>query len=183
MRFLFLLGLYPVQRFILFVLEDRFEVEEPLARASMFILVCIFVAALAGLAVGAFHAIGGGRIAKVATLVACGALIGIAFAPTLPILAIAGVVLAAAAGAFQAVNWGVLAKSLRDDQAARYFGLANIATAGASALAGAFGPLVDIAQQFIPGATYQILFCICAAIAASALWPGRKVSSEASAAR
>jgi len=185
MRFLFLLGLYPVQRFILFVLEDRFEVEEPLARASVFILICILVAALAGLAAGALaKVVSEGRIAKLATLVASGALLGIAFAPTLMILAVAGIVLAAAAGAFQAVNWGVLAKSLKDDEGARYFGLANIATAGASALAGAFGPLVDVAQRYVPGATYQVLFCICAVIAASALWPGRKVEqSDAPASR
>ena len=94
-------------------------------------------------------------------------------------LALAGLALAAAAGVFQAINWAVLAKSLEDEEAARYFGLANIATAGASATAGAFGPVVDIAQRYVPGATYQVLFCICALIALSALWPARTLKNRA----
>ena len=174
-RFLFLLGLFPVQRFILYMLENRYDIEEPLARASVFIIIGIGVAALAGLAAGVLDDyMSTKRLTQVSTAVAATALLGIAFAPTLAVLAVAGLVLAAAAGAFQAVNWGVLAKSLKDDEAARYFGIANIATAGAGALAGAFGPLVDLAQEFVPGATYQVLFGICALIAACALLPGRK---------
>lgn len=179
MRFLFLLGIYPVQRFILLMLEDRYQVEEPLARASVFIVICIAVAAIAGFAAGMLDDhMSTQRLSQGATVVAAGALLGIAFAPTLGILAIAGIVLAAAAGAFQAVNWGVLAKSLKDTEAARYFGLANVATAGASALAGGFGPLVDVSQRFVPGATYQVLFVICALISVSALWPAKNVPAN-----
>ena len=179
-RFLFLLGLFPVQRFILYMLEDRYDIEEPLARASVFIIIGIAVAALAGLGAGVLDDFMSTKgLTQLATTVAAGALLGIAFAPTLAVLAVSGLVLAAAAGAFQAVNWGVLAKSLKDDEAARYFGLANIATAGAGALAGAFGPLVDVAQRFVPGATYQVLFGICALIAACALLPGRKTKAHA----
>ncbi len=178
-RFLFLLGLFPVQRFILFMLEDRYDVEEPLARASVFIIIGIAVAAIAGLGAGVLDDVmSTRRLTQLATVIAAGALLGIAFAPTLAVLAIAGLVLAAAAGAFQAVNWGVLAKSLEDKEAARYFGLANIATAGAGALAGAFGPLVDVAERYVPGATYQVLFGICAVIAACALLPERRLAEH-----
>lgn len=165
LRFLFLLGLYPVQRFILYLLEDRYGIDDPLARASVFIIIAIVVAAVGGLAAGMLDDHFSTRTLLAATiLLSAGALLGIAFAPTLAILAIPSFVLAFNAGAFQALNWSAIANALPDEESARYFGLANIATAGASAMTGIFGPLVDLADRFIPGATYQILFSICALV-------------------
>jgi MFS family permease len=173
-RFLFLLGLYPVQRFVLFVLEDRYEVEEPLARASVFILLAIVVAAAFGWAAGkAAEKVTTDSLLTASVVAGTLGLVGIAFAPNLWVLAIGGMALAGAAGAFQALTWALLSKCLRDEQAAQYFGVANIATAGAGALAGAFGPLVDVLQVFVPGATYQVLFGICALITATSVAPLR----------
>ena len=170
LRFLFLLGLYPVQRFILFLLEDRYGLEDPLARASVFIIAAIGVAAVGGLAAGILDDyFSTKRLLVAITVLSAASLVGIAFSPTLLILAIPSFVLAFSAGAFQALNWGVIANALPDDEAARYFGLANIATAGAGAMTGIFGPLVDLADRFVPGATYQILFSICALVTASCL--------------
>lgn len=170
LRFLFLLGLYPVQRFILFLLEDRYGLEDPLARASIFIFIAIVIASAGGLAAGILDDYISTRWLLAGTVILSGAsLAGIAFSPTLPILAIPSFILAFNAGAFQALNWGAIANALRDDEAARYFGLANIATAGAGAMTGIFGPLVDLADRFVPGATYQILFSICALVTASCL--------------
>jgi len=170
LRFLFLLGLFPVQRFILYLLEDRYGLEDPLARASVFILIAIVIASAGGLAAGVLDDyISTRRLLSGTIILSSAALAGMAFAPTLAILAVPSFVLAFNAGAFQALNWGAIANSLRDDEGARYFGLANIATAGASAMTGLFGPLVDLADRFVPGATYQILFSICALVTASCL--------------
>lgn len=175
LRFLFLLGLYPVQRFILFLLEDRYGLEDPLARASVFIIISIVIASAGGLAAGILDDYISTKRLLIATAVLSSmSLLGIAFSPTLLILAIPSFVLAFSAGAFQALNWGVIANSLSDDEAARYFGLANIATAGAGAMTGIFGPLVDLADRFVPGATYQILFSIGALVTASCLLVLRK---------
>jgi MFS family permease len=168
LRFLFMLGLYPIQRFILFLLEDRYGVDNPLARASVFVILAIIVAAAGGLTAGLLdNFFSAKQLLYASVLVAAGALVGVAFSPTLYILVVPSLILAFTAGAFQALNWGAIANALPDEEAARYFGLANIATAGASALTGLFGPLVDFANRFVPGATYQILFTICALVTLS----------------
>ena len=48
-------------------------------------------------------------------------------------------------------------------------GLANVATAGASALAGLLGPVVDAANALVPGGTYQITFTLAALVTLVAL--------------
>lgn len=172
MRFLFMLSIYPVQRFILYLLEDRYDVKDPLSSASLYIILAIIVAAAGGLAAGVLDDhFATGTLVRVSAWIAAAALVGIAIAPTLWLLALPGMVLAFAAGAFQALNWGVLAKSMPGDEAGRYFGLANVATAGASAISGIFGPLVDVMREYVPGATYQVLFVLCAIIAAAVTLP------------
>lgn len=180
-RFLFLLGLYPVQRFVLFLLEDRYDVKDPLARAAVFILLAIAVAAAFGWLAGFVETRWpSGMLVLVSVPVGSVGLVIIAIAPTLWMLAIGGLVVAAATGAFQSLTWASLAKTLRPEQAAQYFGLANIATAGAAALAGAFGPMVDVFQAYLPGATYQVLFGTCAVITLTALLPLRRNGNPAS---
>jgi MFS family permease len=179
MRFLFLLGVYPVQRFLLLYLEDRYEIEDPIARASLFILLAVVVAAIAGFAAGFLvERLGASGVLRGSILVGAAGVAGMAVAPSPVVAGVAGLVLAVGAGAFQAANWGELARELKDEEAARYFGLANVATAGASALAGALGPVVDIASRVVPGATYQVLFGLCALLALSALIPARTMSTE-----
>lgn len=172
MRFLFMLSIYPVQRFILYLLEDRYDVADPLSSASLYIIIAILVAAAGGLLAGTLDDhFATGTLVRLSAWLATAALVGIALAPTLWLLAAPAMVLALAAGAFQALNWGTLAKSMPGDEAGRYFGLANIATAGASAVSGIFGPLVDVMREFVPGATYQVLFLLCALIAAAVTLP------------
>lgn len=58
--------------------------------------------------------------------------------------------------------------------------MANIATAGAGALAGLYGPIVDIMNAVFPAGTYQVLFGLAAAVAALALLPLRRVGEGSS---
>jgi MFS family permease len=176
MRFLFLLGLYPVQRFLLFYLEDRFDIADPVAGASLFIMVAVIVAALGGLCAGLLDKrAGAATILRVSIIVGVVGLVGMAAAPVVLVAGISGLVLAVGAGAFQAANWGLTARAVKADEGARYFGLANAATAGASALAGALGPVVDVASSVVPGATYQVLFGLCALVALSSLLTTRRM--------
>jgi len=85
-------------------------------------------------------------------------LLGTAFAPSLLILAGTGSLLALGSGAFQAVNWALLSDYIPEGRGAQFYGLANIATAGASALAGLFGPVVDLANLLVPTGAYLIAF-------------------------
>jgi MFS family permease len=65
--------------------------------------------------------------------------------------------------AFAGANWAFTADLAPPAEAARFMGLANIGTAGAAAVAGLFGPLLDWTNGITPGAGYRILFMLCAA--------------------
>lgn len=75
-----------------------------------------------------------------------GAAVGlIGVSPTLVLLGVA-----AGFGAFQAVNWALLNDDLPKGQAATALGNANIATAGAGAITGIYGPMVDALNASLP---------------------------------
>jgi MFS family permease len=177
-QFLFLFGTYPAQRFLLYFLRDRFGggAEE---RASIGLAIAIVVAALAALAAGAVSDRIGRRPVLYGCLVAAGVgLVGVAFAPTLWLVALPGALLAGAVGAFQAVNWALLSDHVPENQAATAFGLANVATAGAGALSGDYGFLLDALNSVLSAGTYRITFSLAALIALSAILPLRRVSAE-----
>lgn len=58
-------------------------------------------------------------------------------------------------------------------------GLANIATAGAGAMAGVFGQLVDLLDALIPGSTYQLTFGLAALVTIASIAPLRKLQDAA----
>jgi MFS family permease len=175
-QFLFLFGTYPAQRFLIYFLRDRFggAVEQ---RASIGLAVAIVIAAFAAIAAGAVSDRIGRRPVLYGCLVAAGlGLVGVAFAPSLWMVAIPGALLAAAVGAFQAVNWALLSDDIPENQAATAFGLANVATAGAGALSGVFGILVDVLNNVLAAGTWRITYSLAALIAVSAAIPLRRIS-------
>jgi len=93
----------------------------------------------------------------------------IAAAPLLGLVAACGVVLAASSGAFLASNWALLSDSMEQEKGGQSFGMANLATAGAGALAGAVGPLIDLLNARVPDLTYVIAFGLAGAITLSAV--------------
>jgi MFS family permease len=177
-QFLFLFGTYPAQRFLLFFLRDRFGggAEE---RASIGLAIAIVIAALAAVGAGAVSDRIGRRPVLYGCLVAAGiGLVGVGFAPTLWLVALPGALLAGAVGAFQAVNWALLSDHVPENQAATAFGLANIATAGAGALSGVFGVLVDVLNNFLAAGTWRVTFSLAALIAISAVIPLHRISTK-----
>jgi MFS family permease len=62
--------------------------------------------------------------------------------------------------AFAGGSWALLADLVPKDEPARYFGLANFSTAGAAAVAGLFGPVIDGVERFSPGMGFSILFIL-----------------------
>lgn len=75
-----------------------------------------------------------------------------------------GVLMSLGSAAFASANWALTADLVPKEESARYFGLANIGTAGAAAAAGLFGPLVDWANTIHPGAGYPALFAASTAV-------------------
>ncbi|MEA2511326.1 MAG: hypothetical protein QOJ59_813 [Thermomicrobiales bacterium] len=178
-QFLFMLGTYPAQRFLLFLLKDRFGAEDAVQRASVGLVVAIVCAAIAAGVAGALS----DRLGRLPVLFATVALgvvgmVGIGVAPTPLLVGAAGICLAVGVGAFQAVNWALLSDDVPEGEGARAFGLANVATAGAGALAGLFGPLVDLTDAVLPGGTYQLTFGLAALIVVASVLPLRRIDAE-----
>lgn len=177
MRFLFLVGLFMVQRFLLYYLDERFGVERPEEQSSLYLLVGFALAAIGAGAAGWLSDLFGRKLVlRVSIVLASAMLVVLALAPVLAAALVAGAGIALAAGAFQAANWALLADSMEQQRGGEYFGLANLATAGSGALAGLFGPLVDVFNAFSPALTYAVLFCIAAAVTLSSLTITRKIA-------
>lgn len=181
-RFLFLLGLYPVQRFLLYFLEDRFGVEDPVTQASIAILGAVAIGAVASVVAGVVSDQVGRKPVLAVSIIGAGiGVLGVALLPTLLLVAVAGLLVAIGAGAFEGVNWATIADNIPEGEGARYFGVANMTTAGASAAVGLLGPLVDLLDRLLPAATYPSTFAIAGICVLTALIPlraGRIASSS-----
>ena len=64
-------------------------------------------------------------------------------------------------GTFMSTNWALAIDLVPREEAARYLGLTNIATAGGAALARLQGPAIDFLNARRPGFGYSALFIAC----------------------
>ena len=160
-RFLFLLGTYAVGRFFLFFIAFRLGLdadaaaEQAGALLAGLTLITVLAAAPAGWASDRF-----GRIPMMlggAVVSALGVFLLILANSSGTILLFGGL-MAVGSAAFAGANWAMTADLAPPEEAARFFGLANYGTAGAAAVAGLFGPLVDLANSASDGSGYTLLF-------------------------
>ena len=147
-RFLFLLGIYAVGRFLLLFVAERFDLGADAAGgdagAALALLALITVAA----------SVPSGwladRVGRRPLMMIGGALgaAGIGLLPTVSslegVLAF-GALMAVGSAAFGSASWAMLGDLTASADAGRLMGLANFGTAGAAAGAGAFGLLIDAA--------------------------------------
>ena len=99
---------------------------------------------------------------KRVSLVACGMSgIGMALLTLFPhsgmILAL-GALIGIGIGAFTSVNWAWATDLVPAQEAGKYLGLSNIATAGAAACSRLLGPVIDLLNNVRPDAGYSALF-------------------------
>ncbi len=177
-QFLYMLGANPAQKYLLMFLQDRFGPNAE-SRAALGAAAGIGVAIVAAVIAGKLSdAVG--RLPVLIGTVLMGslglALIGVS--PTLGFLGVAGMLVAAGFGAFQAVNWALLNDDLPQGKAATALGIANIATAGAGAIAGIYGPMVDALNAWYPEGTYQVVYGLASILTLMALLPLRKVRKD-----
>jgi MFS family permease len=169
-QFIFLFGTYPVQRYLVYFLKERFGEDGALERATLALLAAILLGALAAAGAGAVSdRVGRLPVLRWCVVLATVGLVGIALAPWLIVAGVAGVCIAVGVGAFQAVNWALLSDDIPEGQGARFYGVANIATAGAGALSGVFGLLVDGASAILPGSGFPITYSVAAAVTLASL--------------
>ncbi|MFZ5922764.1 MAG: MFS transporter [Chloroflexota bacterium] len=180
-RFVFLLGIYGVQAFAQYYLQDVLQVADPPKQTGD--LLAALTVALVLLAVS------GGwlsdRFGEKKLLYAAGILATVGFlllrlAQTPVMLMVYGAVLGAGIGLFLTSNWALANKLAPSAEAGKYLGLTNIATAGAGALARLEGPVIDAVNAAMPGAWwgYTGLFVFGAVCAVGSMLLLRKIPDK-----
>ncbi len=74
-----------------------------------------------------------------------------------------GGVLGLSIGIFLSVNWALLTDLVPQEESGRYLGISNLATAGAGAVAGIGGAVMDVFNAQAPGRGYLALYVLAAA--------------------
>lgn len=145
-RFLFLLGIFAVGRFLLLFIADRFDLGADAAGGQAGTVLALL--ALATVAASLPSGWLADRIGRRPVMVA-GAAIGatgiwlLPGAGSLESLAALGLLMAVGSAAFGSASWAMLADLSPSARAGRLMGIANLGTAGAAAAAGLFGLVVD----------------------------------------
>ena len=149
----FLLGVYGLQAFGQYYLQDVLQVPNPPQQAGN-LLAAIGMGTIAFVLAGGWLSdrFGAQRLLYVASaLAACGMLL-MSITSDMRGLYLIGSIVGAGIGLFMTANWALANRLAPPAHAGRFLGLTNVATAGAAALARLEGPLVDALNAALPGA-------------------------------
>jgi MFS family permease len=162
-RFLFLFGIYAIGRFLLFFVAQRLSLDANQAaeQAGTILAALAFVTIVASPLTGWLS----DRFGRVPLMLA-GAILGAISALLLLVaksqvqILVFGSLMSLGSAAFAGGSWALLADLVPKEESARYFGLANFSTAGATASAGLLGPAIDVFERVSPGYGYSFLFIV-----------------------
>jgi MFS family permease len=180
-RFLVLLGIYSVQAFAQYYIADRLGLSNAaqvtgnlLAVIGLALTILVFPAGLLS-----------DRFGRVRLNVFAGALASLGlfllvFAQSIISLYAFGAIIGMATGIFLSVNWALATDLIPKEEAGKYLGLSNIATAGAGAVSRLAGPLIDGLNALKPGAFlgYPALFVLAALSALAGALVMRGIKEE-----
>ncbi len=165
-RFLILVGIYAVQSFAQYYIRDWLRIPNP-AEVTGNLLGAI------GLALTAFVFPAGwlsDRVGRLRLNVMAGALAALGiflliFARSVTSVYIFAAIIGMATGVFVSVNWALATDLIPQEEAGKYLGLSNLATAGAGATSRLGGPLIDAVNALRPGSYlgYPVLFLLASA--------------------
>jgi len=161
-RLLFIMALTTLQTFSLYYFQDAAGVPNP-ARMTADLITMVGIAMLIVVVPAGRLS---DRIGRKPILVSCGPLAaaGIALIYLFPfhnLIIFSGVLIGIAAGAFLSTNWALAADLVPHEQAARYLGLTNLASAGGGALARLIGPVIDFFNTYGTGLGYSVMLGAC----------------------
>jgi MFS family permease len=167
-RFLFWSGFIGLNTFLLFYMIDVVRLAEPDAQrfvgnlSAVIGLMLLLVALPSGWLADRWGrrplVIASGLLATAGTCI-------VLVARALPLLVASGVLIGLSVGIFLSANWALITDIVPGPQAARYLGIANIATAGGSATARLLGGiLIDPINRLWgnPAAGYLLLYALVA---------------------
>ncbi len=171
-RFLFLTGTYAVGRFLLFFVAERLGLDAGSAASQaggLLAALSLMTVAFALPAGWAADRLGRGPVMVFGALASAAGTLLLAAAYSSAIILAGGALMAVGSAAFSSASWALTADLVPQGQAGRFFGLANIGTAGAAAAAGLFGPLIDAANALRTGSGYSTLMVAASLVTLASL--------------
>jgi MFS family permease len=152
-RLLFLLGIYGMQTFAQYYLQDVLRVPDPPKQTGDLLaaltLTLVLLVLIGGWLTDKF---GAKRILAIGTFISAGGMLLMLLATDMRGLILFGTFLGAGIGLFLTSNWALANALAPREEAGKYLGLTNLATAGAAALSRLEGPLLDWLNAAWPGA-------------------------------
>lgn len=152
-RLLFLIGIYGVQSFAQYYLQDVLRVPDP-PKQTGDLLAALTVAIVVLVLLGGWltDKYGAKRVLYAATFIASTGLFLMVFATDMRGVLIFGVILGSGIGLFLTANWALANTLAPEEDAGKYLGFTNLATAGSAAIARLEGPALDWLNHAWPGA-------------------------------
>jgi len=151
-RALFLLGVYALQSFAQYYLQDVLQVPNPVKQAGT-LLASITVGIIILVLIGGWltDKFGAKRIILAGSLLSMVGLVLMMLVHDMSTLTVVASIFGAGVGLFMTSNWALANQIAPQGEAGKYLGLTNLATAGAGALARLEGPLIDTLNHAYPG--------------------------------
>ena len=177
-RMLFLLGIYGMQSFAQYYLQDVLRVPDPPKQTGDLLaaltVAMVLLVLLSGWLTDKYSAT---RVLATGTWIAAGGMVLMLFATDMRGLTIFGSMLGAGIGLFLTSNWALANSLAPQEEAGKYLGLTNLATAGSAALSRLEGPVLDWLNSAWQGAWvgYKGLFLFGAVCMLLSLFLLRKI--------
>jgi MFS family permease len=151
-RGLFLLGIYGVQAFAQYYLQDVLRVPDP-PKQTGDLLAAITVGLVMLVLIGGWltDKFGAKKVLYAASVLTAIGMSLMLLARDMTTLTIVASIVGAGIGLFLTSNWALANALAPSDQAGKFLGLTNLATAGSGALARLEGPAIDALNDAAPG--------------------------------
>ncbi len=164
-RFFFLLGAYGIQAFAQYYIQDVLAVANPV-KTTGDLLASITLALVALSVAGGWLSdrFGARPVMTVACLLAGVGFLLLMLVRTPQMLLVYGMVAGAGIGLFITANWTLANRLAPVEDAGKFMGFTNLATAGSAAVGRLQGPMIDLLNQSAPGKWhgYMALFLFAA---------------------
>lgn len=160
-RFLFLFGVYGMQTFAHYYIQDVIQVANPVkATGDLMAALAVALVVFASAAGWLTDRLGSRRILIVASILTATGSGLLNFAGDMRALTVCGSLIGAGIGLFLTASWALASGLAPKDQSGKYLGMTNLATAGASAASKLLGIPIDWVNHSFPGKYYgyNILF-------------------------
>lgn len=152
-RFVFLMGIYGVQAFAQYYIQDVMRVANPVkATGDLMTALALMLVVAAPLGGWLADKFGARKVVKLASLISAAGCFLLLNAHDLDGLVLFAGVLGAGIGLYLSSNWALASRLAPKQQAGKFLGLTNLATAGASAFSRLLGFPVDWLNNAYPGA-------------------------------